>query len=470
MARFNKVTDELVQELKKVVGDKYATTDQEKLLTYQTDEEGNSYYFRTPEVVVFPATTEEVAAVVKLANKYLVPITPRAAGSGVACGAIPVYHGIVMELDRMDKIIKIDTENMYAICETGVRTSVIQQEARQRGLLYAGDPCSSDSCQIGGNVATNAGGNKAVKYGTTRNQIYGMEIVTPTGDIVNVGARLQKCSTGYCMEQLIAGSEGTLGIITKVTLKLRPLPPCKFDLVAIFDNDKKAFALPNKILKAGIEPTSIEFMDNKSLMMCSKYCQVTLPKVADGASYVIVTVETFDEDELEKKMEKISDLCEAEGAIDVLQADDRIWGARRQFAEAARAVDIMFSTEDFVVPLEKIAEITEQLPALEKKHNLYTVTSAHIGDGNIHVLALNTKKMSPQDWFNTIAAFHHDLFPMVYKLGGKMSGEHGIGFKKLADFKRCTDPGEMKMIRAIKKALDPNNIMNPAKIVDLEED
>jgi len=469
MARFNQVTDELVQKLKAIVGDKYATTDEEKLLTYQTDEEGNSYYFRKPEVVVFPCSTEEVAAIVKLANEYLVPITPRAAGSGVACGAIPVYHGIVMELDRMDKIVEFDEDNMFAVVETGVRTSVIQEEAKRHGLLYAGDPCSSDSCQIGGNVATNAGGNKAVKYGTTRNQIYGMEIVTPTGDVVNVGARIQKCSTGYCLEQLIAGSEGTLGIITKVTLKLRPLPPFKFDLVAVFKEDAKALALPNKILKAGIEPTSIEFMDNKSLMMCSKFCKVTLPRVDEGAAYDIITVETFDEDELDKKMEKLTDICEAAGAIDVLQADDRIWGARRQFAEAARDVDIMFCTEDFVVPLEKIAEITGKLPELEKKHNLYTVTSAHIGDGNIHVLALNTNKVSSQEWFDTLHAFHQDLFPMVYALGGKMSGEHGIGFKKLADFKRCTDPGELKMIQMIKKGLDPNNIMNPAKIIDLEE-
>lgn len=186
-----------------------------------------------PEVVVFPATTEEVSEVVKLANKYVVPITPRSAGSGVACGAIPVYHGIVMELERMNKILEIDEDNLFARVQTGVRTSVIQEECKRRNLLYAGDPCSADSCQIGGNVATNAGGNKAVKYGTTRNQIYGMKVVMPNGDIVDVGARLQKCSTGYCLEQLICGSEGTLGVVTEVTLKLRPLPPYKFDLVAI---------------------------------------------------------------------------------------------------------------------------------------------------------------------------------------------------------------------------------------------
>ena len=438
MATFNKVTDELVQELKSVLGEKGVTVDPEKLDVYKTDEEGNSYWFHTPEVVVFPETTEQVAEVVKLANKYLVPITPRAAGSGVACGAIPVHGGMVMELDEY-------------------------------GLLYAGDPCSADSCQIGGNVATNAGGNKAVKYGTTRNQIYGMKVVTPTGDIVDVGARLQKCSTGYCLEQLICGSEGTLGIVTEVTLKLRPLPPYKFDLVAIFKEDEKGFALPNKILKAGIEPTSIEYMDNKALSMCSKFCKVSLPHVDEGCCYVIITVETFDEDELDKKMEKLSDLCDAMGAVDVIQADDRIWGCRRQFAEAARDIDIMFVAEDFVVPLEHIAEITSKIPGLEEKHGIYSVTSAHIGDGNIHVLPLNVDKLSPIEWMEKMEGFHKDLFDEVYALGGKMSGEHGIGYKKLHDFKRCTPPGEYKMICAIKKALDPNNILNPSKIINVDD-
>lgn len=185
MARFNKVTPELLEELRRVLGEKGLTVDEEKLQTYQTDEEGNSYWFHVPEVVVFPATTEEVSEVVKLANKYVVPITPRSAGSGVACGAIPVYHGIVMELERMNKILEIDEDNLFARVQTGVRTSVIQEECKRRNLLYAGDPCSADSCQIGGNVATNAGGNKAVKYGTTRNQIYGMKVVMPNGDIVD---------------------------------------------------------------------------------------------------------------------------------------------------------------------------------------------------------------------------------------------------------------------------------------------
>lgn len=472
---YNPVTPELVEELKKVVGDHYVKTDEEYLEQYQTDEEGNPHFFKKPEVVVFPGTTEEVAAIVKLANKYMVPITPRSAGTGVACGAIPIYHGMVVELDRMNKILKLDADNFYAVCQTGVFTGQLQAEAKKAGVMYAGDPSSAESCQIGGNVANNAGGNRAVRYGTTRDQIYALKVVTPTGDIVDVGARLKKCSTGLCLEQLFAGSEGTLGIITEVTVKLRPLPPYAFNMVCVFKTDKEAFALPNKILKAGIDPTSIEYMGNSAIDMTVKYLNnmnqhMEFPHVDEGCCYVIVTVESFDQDESDRKMEKLCDLAEANGSIDEFEADERVWVLRKQFAEAARDIDKMFQTEDFVVPLDKIAEMTAQIPELEKKYNLYTVTVAHIGDGNIHVLPLNKYGLTPEEWFKTIKAFHADLFPRVYALGGKMSGEHGIGYKKLEEFARCTPDGEVKMIKAIKQALDPNNIMNPGKLVDINGD
>ena len=411
--KFNPVTPELLAELRQVVGDKYVKTDEDYLEKYQTDEEGNSHYFHKPEVVVFPGSTEEVA--------------PRSAGSGVACGAIPVYHGMVVELERMNKILKFDADNMYAICQTGVITGDLQREAAKHGLLYAGDPSSADSSMIGGNVANNAGGNKAVKYGTTRHQIYSL----------------------------------------KVTVKLRPMPPYAFNMVCVFKTDEDAFALPNKILKAGIDPTSIEFMDNEALRMTCKFLDMKMPHVDEGCDYVIVTVESFSEDDSDRKMEQLCDLAEANGSIDEFEADKRIWKLRKQFAEAARDVDKMFQTEDFVVPLDKIPEITKQIPELRKKYDLYCVTVAHIGDGNIHVLPLNAKGLSPEEWFEKIKAFHRDLFPRVYALGGKMSGEHGIGYKKLEEFALCTPQAELNVIKAIKKALDPNDIMNPGKLVEI---
>ena len=467
--QYNPVTEEVLTALREALGEQYVKTDPQVLSAYKEEESLTPSFWGTPEAVVLPADPEEVGEVMKIANRYKIPVTPRSAGTSVSCGAVPAYKGIVLPMERMNKILEFNEDGMYMVVEAGVRTVDIQNLAKSKHLMYAGDPCSADSCLIGDNLATNAGGNKAVKYGTTRNQIYGMKVVTPTGDIVDIGGRLQKCSTGYCLEQLFCGSEGTLGIITEVTLKLRPLPPYKFDLVSIFKTDDEAFTLPNKLLKAGIEPTSIEYMDNEALKISSNYCDITLPHVDEGACYVIVTVETFDEDELDRKMEKAGDVCEACGAVDVIAADERIWGCRRQFAEAARDIDIMFVAEDFVVPLDKIAEITSKLPALKEKHGLYTVTVAHIGDGNIHVLPLNKDGLSPEGWMEKMEAFHADLFKEVYALGGKMSGEHGVGYKKLKEFKRHTPEGERNIIKAIKKALDPNNIMNPSKIVDIDE-
>ena len=465
-SHYNPVTPELIAKLKAVAGDKNVRYDEETLTQYQTDEEGNPHYFRKPEVVVFPETTEQVAAIVKLANEFLVPITPRAAGTNVACGAIPIYHGIVLEMEKMNKILDLNEEALYCTAQCGVSTNDLQAAARAKGLLYAGDPSSSENCAIGGNVANNAGGNKAVKYGTTRNQIYSVKVVTPTGDVLTAGARLQKCSTGLALEQLFAGSEGALGIITEVTVKLRPLPPYNFNMVCVFKDDAKALALPNKILKAGI----LEYMDNEAIAMTSKFLDMTFPHVEDGGCYVIVTVESFYEDDIDRKMEKLVELAEANGSVDEFEADARIWKLRKQFAEAARAIDKMFQTEDFVVPLDKIPEMTAQIPGLTKKYGLYCVTCAHIGDGNIHVLPLNREGLTPDEWFEKIKAFHADLFPRVYALGGKMSGEHGIGFKKLEEFAKNTPAAELKVIKAIKKALDPNNIMNPGKLVDMNGD
>ena len=229
---------------------------------YKSDESLAPSFWRTPEVVVLPANTEEVSEVLQIANRFGVPVTPRSAGTSVSCGAVPAYEGIVLLMERMNRILELNEDGMYMTVEAGVRTIDIQNAAREKGLLYAGDPCSSDSCLIGGNLATNAGGNKAVRYGTTRHQVYAIEAVLPTGKIVNLGANLQKCSTGFCLDQLIIGSEGTLGIITKATLKLVPLPPYKLDVLAVFTDLAKATALVPKLIKAGLNPTSVEFMDN----------------------------------------------------------------------------------------------------------------------------------------------------------------------------------------------------------------
>lgn len=270
MKNFQPITPEIIEKLKAITGPTYVKTDRDLLLQYQTDYETNPAMFHVPDAAVLPANAEEIAAIVKLANEHDFPITVRSGGTSLADGAIPVCGGLVLCMDRLNKIIELNEEGMYMTVEAGVRTIDLQNEAKKVGLMYAGDPSSAESSLIGGNLATNAGGLRAVRYGVTRDQVYCLEVVTPTGDIVECGRILKKSSTGYDLEQLIIGSEGTLGIITKVTVKLIPLPPYRFDVLAVYTDPRKALHMVPKLMKAGIDPTSVEYMDNSYVRGCAE--------------------------------------------------------------------------------------------------------------------------------------------------------------------------------------------------------
>lgn len=465
MKEYNSVSEPFLAEVRAVVGDANVFTEAEKLEQYKTDEEYDPRRFRVPEAVVRPANAEEIAAVVKLCNKYNVPLTVRSGGTSLADGAIAVCGGIVLLMERLNKIIEMNTEAMYVIAEAGVRTVDIQKMANEAGYLYAGDPCSAESCLIGGNLATNAGGNKAVRYGVTRNQVYRLEMVTPTGEIVEVGSRLKKCSTGYCMEQLVIGSEGTLGIITKVTLKLQPLPPYRFDLLAVFDDEFKALDVVPKIMQAGLNPTSIEYMDNSYVRACADYIEFKgAPHYEDGI-YVIITVETFSEDELDMKMEQLDELCEAAGAVEVLEADDRIWAMRRNCQESISLVSKVSLTDDVVVPVDRIAPTIKEIMHIGSKYPfpIPVKINAHIGDGNLHIVLCKCD-LDDATWEKIVHDFHEEVYAYAYAQGGRLAGEHGIGAKKLAYMEEFTPAGELELMRRIKLAWDPNLILNPGKV------
>ncbi len=463
MKEYASLNAAMLAELQEALGSEYVLTDAEKLDLYKTDEETDPKKFRTPEAVVLPGNAQEVAAVVKLCNKYNVPVTVRGGGTSLADGAIAVCGGIVMLMERLNKIIELNTTGMYLVAEAGVRTVDIQKMANEAGFLYAGDPCSAESCQIGGNLATNAGGNKAVRYGVTRNQVYSLEMVTPTGEIVEVGARLKKCSTGYCMEQLVMGSEGTLGIITKVTLKLQPLPPYRFDLLAVFDDSFKALDLVPKIMQAGLNPTSIEYMDNSYVRGTADYIEFKgAPHYEDGI-YVIITVETFTEDELDSKMEQLDELCSEAGAVDVLEADDRIWSMRRNCQESVRLISLVSLTDDVVVPVDKIAETIKYIMQVGEKYPFPVKINAHIGDGNLHIVLCKCD-LSDEQWEENVRNFHNEVYTYAYAQGGRLAGEHGIGAKKLDYMEAYTPAGELELMRKIKLAWDPQLILNPGKI------
>lgn len=341
--------------------------------------------------------------------------------------------------------------------------------ANEAGYLYAGDPCSAESCLIGGNLATNAGGNRAVRYGVTRNQVYSLEMVTPTGEIVELGGRLKKCSTGYCMEQLVMGSEGTLGIITKATLKLCPLPPYRFDMLAVFTDPQKAIDVVPLLIQAGVNPTSLEYMDNSYVRGTADFIEFKgAPHYEDGI-YVIVTVETFNEDELDMKMEQLAELCEEAGAVEVLEADDRIWAMRRNCQESISLVSKVSLTDDVVVPTEKIADLIKKIMEVSEKYPFPVPAkiNAHVGDGNLHIV-LCKGELSDEDWEKYVHEFHEEVYAYAYAQGGRLAGEHGIGAKKLSYMEEFTPAGELELMRRIKLAWDPNLILNPGKVFDVK--
>ena len=464
---YTKISQEILAKLQALVGAQNVVTDKEQIIIYSHDEVTDPAYHHLPEAVVFAENTQQVAAVVKLANEYKFPVVPRGAGTGLACGAVPVYGGVVLSLEKMAKIIEINADAMYAVVEPGVRTSDLQAAAAAKGVFYAGDPCSGDSCFIGGNVATNAGGNRAVKYGTTRHQVYAIEVVNPTGHIVQLGARLQKQTTGYCLDQLVIGSEGTLGIITQITVKLMPLPKYSMDLLAVFESPEAAIATVNKLIKGGITPTCVEYMDNITLKSVERYLGTSL-QGSDKGNYLIVEVEGTSEDDLDEKACLMDEICSENGAGDVLVAEhEKIWQARKAFAEAVRAESLIVCKEDVVCPVDQEPALLAEILRLAEKYSLVTRIASHAGDGNIHLNILKQETEDYADWDARVKANQQELYRFIYAHGGRLSGEHGIGAKRKQLMEEFTNPDELEMMRAIKQALDPNNILNPGKIFDL---
>lgn len=290
-------------------------------------------------------------------------------------------------------------------------------------------------------------------------------MVLPNGRIARLGTRSKKNTTGYCLDQLVIGSEGTLGIITEVTLKLLPQAPYKADVLAVFTDQAKATGIVPVLLREGLDPTSVEFMDNAFVRASSDYSQLDLGHYEDG-SYVILTLECFDEDELDKKLLKLDGLCRSHGAADVSMADDRVWTLRKNCLESARVLSKVMTSDDFVVPLDKIAQAIDELSAEAKKYPFQVFTLAHAGDGNLH-FAILKGELSDQEWEEALDAFHAKAYGYIYALGGKLSGEHGIGAKKVKQLAQLADPGELYMMETIKRALDPLDILNPGKVLEV---
>jgi glycolate oxidase len=457
-----------IDKFKNIVGNDYVFADEESLNNYAHDETENLHFL--PDIVIKPRTTQEISAIMKLCNEYLIPVTPRGAGTGLSGGALPNLGGVLLSMERMNSILEIDERNLQVITEPGVITEVLQDAVKEKGLFYPPDPSSRGSCFIGGNIAENSGGPKAVKYGVVKDYVLNLELVLPTGEIIWTGANVLKNSTGYNLTQLIVGSEGTLAIVTKIVLKLLPFP--KYDLLMLvpFNSLEKAGEAVSAIFRAGFTPSAMELVEINALKIVSRFVDSTVVPVTDDMeAHLIIEVDGNHLDTMMGEMEAISELLTQYDCGDVFFADDaqqkaELWKLRRRVAEAVK-IDGYTIEEDTVVPRAELPALIRGVKELGKQFNFEVVCYGHAGDGNLHIRIKKPGSIYSLNNPEVIPALRA-LFELVKKLGGTISGEHGIGLIQKEYMDIVFEDANLQMMRGIKKVFDPNNILNSGKIFD----
>lgn len=456
----------IFSELQKIVGEPFVFMDDESRNKYAHDETENLHFL--PDIVIKPNTTEEISRIMKWCNANKIVVTPRGAGTGLSGGALPHQGGVLISFERMNRIIEIDEKNLQVTVEPGVITEVLQNAVKEKGLFYPPDPSSKGSCFIGGNIAENSGGPKAVKYGVVKDYVLNLEVVLPNGDIIWTGANVLKNATGYNLTQLIVGSEGTLGLVTKIVLKLIPYP--KYDLLMLvpFYDLEKAGAAVSAIFRAGFTPSALELVEIEALKIVSKFVDSSIvPVTEDMAAQLIIEVDGNHLDVLMNEMESIANVLTDFGCGEVFFADDaqqkaELWKLRRRVAEAVK-IDGYTIEEDTVVPRAHLPALIKGVKELSHQHDFKVVCYGHAGDGNLHVrikkegsiYSLNNKEVTP---------ILRSLFTLVKSLGGTISGEHGIGLIQKEFMDIVFEKEAIELMKQIKKAFDPNNILNPGKI------
>ena len=454
------IIDEIV---KKIVG-------KENVFTSIEDRKCYSYDARTdgaiPDLVVFPSSAREVSEILVLANKHLFPVIPRGQGTGLTGGSVPISGGVVLSFTRMNRILEIDAKNLVAVVEPGVITFEFQEEVAKYGLFYPPDPASYKYSSIGGNAAECAGGPNSLKYGVTRDYVLGLEVVKPTGEIINTGVRTMKGVVGYDLTRLLVGSEGTLGIITKIILKLIPLPEAKATILALFNAVEDAAESVSAITAARIVPSTIEFMDRASIRCSEQANPMGIPETISGLLLIEID---GDKESLAGQAEKIKKIvlehraAECKITEDPKEAD-KLWQARRVVSQATYNLNPLKIAEDVVVPRSNIPVLIRALEEMEKKFGVPILSFGHAGDGNFHVSVMIQD--TPEQRAKAEETVK-ELFTETLRLGGTISGEHGIGSSKVAYLGMELSSEAIATMKAIKKLFDPNNILNPGKIFPL---
>jgi len=450
-----------IHQLQTIVGKANCSVRREDLACYAYDATAETYF---PDAVVLPRQASEVAAVLRLANQDGFYVVPRGSGSGMSGGALAVQGGVVMAMTRFNRILKIDTENFIAQAEPGVITRDLHTAVERQGLFYPPDPASSEFSTLGGNLAECAGGPRAVKYGVTRDYVLGLEVVLPTGEILHTGVQTAKGVVGYDLTRLLVGSEGTLGVITQMTLRLLPLPPAVGTLSAVFDSMEAAAETVVLIFKSRIIPRSIEFMDRASLACVERYLKIELPTPAGALLLIEVDGRPT---EIDLELGRIQDLCRQQGAIraeiasSAAEAAD-LWRARKAISPALFQEGRDKINEDIVVPRNKIPEMIRRIEALQRATGLKMVSFGHAGDGNIHFNIMLDKRDAAV--LKKAQAAVEKVFEHTLALGGTISGEHGVGITKAPYLSREIGASEQALMRQIKQLFDPRGILNPGKI------
>ncbi len=463
---YSKLSPEIIEALIKVLGKEYVHTDDEFLNTYGRDETENLLY--KPAVVVRPRTAQEISAIIKIANIENIPVTPRGAGTGLSGGALAIYGGICLSMERFNKILEIDERNLQATVEPGVINEVFQNAVKEMGLFYPPDPASKGSCFLGGNLAHSSGGPKAVKYGTTRDYVLNMQIVLPTGEITWTGANVLKYSTGYNLTHLMIGSEGTLGVITKIVFKLIPYPQHNIVLLVPFNSAEKACEAVSAVFRAGITPSGMEFMERDAIDWVRKFeADINIEILNEVQAHLLIEVDGNDIDLLYKEAEKITEVMMQFECGEILLADsaaqkDMLWKMRRKVGEAVKSNSV-YKEEDTVVPRAALPKLLKGVKEIGKKYGFKSVCYGHAGDGNLHVNIIKGDT-SEEIWNNDLPKGISEIFQLCVELGGTISGEHGIGLVQQPYMHIAIDEKRLELMRGIKKLFDPNLILNPGKI------
>ena len=452
----------ILKKIEDIVGKSNCLNKKEDILCYAYDTTPDVYY---PDAVVFPQNPQEVSSVLKFANQYGFAVTPRGAGSGMTGGSLPVKGGVVMAMTRFGRIIDIDRDNLVAVAEPGVVTGDFQKAVESHGLFYPPDPSSSDFSTLGGNAAECAGGPKAVKYGVTRDYVLGLEVVLATGEIVKTGVQTAKGVVGYDLTRLIVGSEGTLGIITKLILRLLPLPDLVQTITVMYDKIETAAETVSEIIRHGIIPRSIEYMDNASIRCAEDYMKAGLP--TDAEAILIIEVDGT-ENEVSYAMNRVKSVCKKSGARQIKTAENRqdaeiLWKARKSVSSALFKYGPDKINEDIVVPRSRIPDMVKKIKALSRETGLTMVSFGHAGDGNIHFNIMLDKKEAVQ--LHKANQAVDEIFDYTLALGGTISGEHGVGITKSAFMTKEISAESIALMRRIKSAFDPAGILNPGKML-----